>query len=102
VAVMYLGRVVELADATKLYRDAKHPYTQALMSSIPSLDPMRKSQRVILPGDVPSPARVPPGCPFHTRCAMAMPHCREREPRLRPLESGHLVSCWLYEDSPGS
>lgn len=102
VAVMYLGRLVELNDSGRLYRNAKHPYTRALMSAIPSLDPARKSQRVVLGGDVPSPANVPPGCPFHPRCPEAMPICRERHPSYREVSPGHFVSCWLYEDPEGS
>jgi len=77
----------------------KHPYTQALMSAIPSLDPQTKSRRIVLAGDVPSPAAVPPGCPFHPRCPKVMPHCRVNPPVLKPVEPDHLVSCWLY-DSP--
>jgi len=99
VAVMYLGKIVEAADTERLYRNVKHPYTQALMSAIPSLDPQTKSRRIVLAGDVPSPAAVPPGCPFHPRCPKVMPHCRVNPPVLKPVEPGHLVSCWLY-DSP--
>jgi oligopeptide/dipeptide ABC transporter ATP-binding protein len=97
VAVMYLGKVVELTEAGRLYTGAKHPYTQALLSAIPSLDPARKSERVLLPGDVPSPSNVPSGCAFHTRCPHAMTECRERTPELKEIEKGHHVSCWLYE-----
>ena len=99
VAVMYLGKIVEVAGTERLYRNVKHPYTQALMSAIPSLDPQTKSRRIVLAGDVPSPAAVPPGCPFHPRCPKVMPHCRVNPPVLKPVEPGHLVSCWLY-DSP--
>lgn len=102
VAVMYLGRIVELADADKLYRSPKHPYTQALMSAIPSLDPTVKSRRVVLSGDVPSPAHVPSGCPFHPRCPQAMAVCSREAPPFRPIEVGHATSCWLYEREPGT
>jgi oligopeptide/dipeptide ABC transporter ATP-binding protein len=99
VAVMYLGRIVEMTEAARLYQDPKHPYTQALMSAIPSLDPTSKSHRIVLPGDVPSPAHVPSGCPFHPRCPRAMPVCEREEPPLRDVEPGHTTSCWLYEDN---
>jgi len=99
VAVMYLGKIVEVATTERLYRNVKHPYTQALMSAIPSLDPQMKSRRIVLAGDVPSPAAVPSGCPFHPRCPRVMPHCRANVPVLKPVEAGHWVSCWLY-DSP--
>jgi oligopeptide/dipeptide ABC transporter ATP-binding protein len=97
VAVMYLGRIVELAPAPQLYRAPKHPYTQALLSAVPSLDPGIKRQRVLLPGDIPSPADVPRGCAFHTRCPQAMSVCREQTPPDREVEPGHRTACWLYE-----
>ena len=97
VAVMYLGKIVELADSASLYKDAKHPYTKALMSAIPSLDPQRKSRRIVLAGDVPSPAAVPAGCPFHPRCPKVLPMCREEVPSLEPV-GGHLVSCWVAKN----
>jgi len=97
VAVMYLGKIVELTESGRLYSDAKHPYTQALLSAIPSLDPARKSKRILLPGDVPSPADVPDGCAFHTRCPHAEQICRERTPEFKEVDKGHRVSCWLYE-----
>ncbi len=97
VAVMYLGRIVELTDSDRLYSNAKHPYTQALLSAIPSLDPAKKSKRILLPGDVPSPANIPAGCAFHTRCPHAMQVCREQTPEFKEVETGHRVSCWLYE-----
>jgi oligopeptide/dipeptide ABC transporter ATP-binding protein len=97
VAVMYLGRVVELAPAPRLYRDPKHPYTQALLSAVPSLDPAARRKRILLPGDVPSPANVPRGCAFHTRCPHAMSVCREQTPPFRDVEPGHRTACWLYE-----
>ena len=96
VAVMYLGKIVELGDSRRLYAGAQHPYTQALLSAIPSLDPANKSKRVLLPGDVPSPANAPPGCAFHTRCPHVMPVCRERVPELKSTEENHQVACWLY------
>jgi len=96
VAVMYLGRIVELADADRLYHDALHPYTQALLSAIPSLDPGRRSERMLLPGDVPSPSNVPPGCAFHTRCPHATDVCREAVPPMVEAEPGHHVACWLH------
>jgi oligopeptide/dipeptide ABC transporter ATP-binding protein len=97
VAVMYLGKIVELTEAGRLYTGAKHPYTQALLSAIPSLDPARKSERMLLPGDVPSPSNVPSGCAFHTRCSHAMKECREETPTLKEVDKGHHVSCWLFE-----
>jgi len=97
VAVMYLGKIVEITDSGQLYAGAKHPYSQALLSAIPSLDPARKSERIILQGDVPSPSRVPPGCSFHTRCPHVKPICREQLPVLKEVAKGHRVSCWLYE-----
>jgi oligopeptide/dipeptide ABC transporter ATP-binding protein len=97
VAVMYLGKIVELTDGDRLYADAKHPYTQALLSAIPSLDPARRSERILLPGDVPSPADVPGGCAFHTRCPHAKQICREHTPEFEEVDQGHHVSCWLYK-----
>jgi oligopeptide transport system ATP-binding protein len=99
VAVMYLGKIVELTGTHGLARRVKHPYAQALMSAVPSLDPQVKSRRIVLEGDVPSPAAVPTGCPFHPRCPSAMPRCRVDVPRLEEADEGHLVSCWLYEKS---
>jgi len=96
VAVMYLGKIVEITDSGELYANAKHPYSQALLSAIPSLDPVKKSERIILQGDVPSPAHVPPGCAFHTRCPHTMPICREKQPEFREVAPNHRVSCWLY------
>ena len=95
VAVMYLGHIVELADAVALYREPIMPYTQALLSAVPVPDPTRERQRIILSGDVPSPANPPTGCPFHPRC----PHPRKDEACTRlvpPLEEkapGHLAAC---------
>jgi len=97
VAVMYLGRIVELADAVDLYRDPKHPYTQALLSAVPSLDPGKRRSRILLPGDIPSPANVPKGCAFHTRCPQAMSICREQTPVFKEVAPGHRTACWLYD-----
>ncbi len=93
IAVMYLGRIVEQADADAIYRGPRHPYTRALISAIPAPDPRRKSGRIVLKGDVPSPINPPPGCPFHPRCPHATERCRVEAPSLRPVGADHLVSC---------
>jgi oligopeptide/dipeptide ABC transporter ATP-binding protein len=95
VAVMYLGRIVELADSETLYADPQHPYTRALMSSVPVPDPSLRRRRTVLTGDVPSPSRVPPGCPFHPRCPEREPACSEVVPELQEIGGGHEVSCIL-------
>jgi oligopeptide/dipeptide ABC transporter, ATP-binding protein, C-terminal domain len=96
VGVMYLGKLLELADGKNLYSDPKHPYTQALLSAIPVPDPKRKKNRIILNGDVPSPINPPKGCRFHTRCFKCMDICKEKEPLLKNLDNGHQVACHLY------
>lgn len=93
VAVMYLGKIVELADYRRLYGDPQHPYTRALLSAIPIPKPNLKKERVILSGDVPSPINPPPGCRFHTRCPEAGQVCREQEPPLKDTGTGHHVAC---------
>ncbi len=98
VAVMYLGRIVELADRETLYRDARHPYTRSLLSAVPVPDPDRRSQRIVLKGDVPSPARPPSGCRFHPRCPLAaergeLARCSSDDPVLREISPGHWAAC---------
>jgi oligopeptide transport system ATP-binding protein len=95
ILVMYLGRVAELANAKAIVRDPKHPYTQALISAVPVVDPASKRQRIVLPGDVPSPIDPPRGCPFHPRCPLAIDRCRVEEPALRELEPNHWAACHL-------
>ncbi len=96
VMVMYLGKVVELAEAKAIISAPKHPYTQALISAVPVVDPDSKRQRIILAGDVPSPMDPPSGCPFHPRCPVAeLPRCQAEAPPLRELSPGHWVACHL-------
>ncbi|MDR6120409.1 oligopeptide/dipeptide ABC transporter ATP-binding protein [Bacillus sp. SLBN-46] len=93
VAVMYLGKMVELADKKELYDNPLHPYTRALLSAIPSTNEEKKRERVILTGDVPSPINVPSGCRFHTRCPLATDKCRVEEPAFTEVSGNHFVAC---------
>ena len=99
IAVMYLGKVMELADRDELYRNPMHPYSQALLSAVPIPDPVveEKRRRIILEGDVPSPVNPPVGCNFCTRCPKVMDVCREQEPEFRDYGSGHWTACWLHQ-----
>ena len=96
IAVMYLGHVVELADANELMSYPKHPYTQSLLSAVPIPDPRtaRKKNRIVLEGDVPSPLKMPSGCPFRTRCRYATEQCAMERPELTDRGGGHMVACW--------
>ena len=95
VAVMYLGTVVEQAESEELFNNLLHPYTQTLMSAIPTLDPEHKKQRIVLQGDLPSAIDVPPGCPFADRCPKCQPQCKESRPQLKDVGNNHLVACHL-------
>jgi len=97
IAVMYLGQIVELADRAELFSRPLHPYTGALLSAATAPDPHQKRQRAVLQGDVPSPVNPPQGCRFHTRCPRVMPICPQEQPGLKSLDTGHLVSCHLYD-----
>jgi len=99
VAVMYLGKIVEIADSTELYANPKHPYTKALLSAIPDPEPGTKKERILLNGDLPGPLQIPAGCGFHPRCPVAKAECGYKEPNLKELNNTnrHQVSCLLYE-----
>jgi peptide/nickel transport system ATP-binding protein/oligopeptide transport system ATP-binding protein len=97
VAVMYLGNIIEIATYSELYESAMHPYTQALLSSIPQVGTTSKDDRILLKGDVPNPANPPSGCKFHTRCPIASEKCKLAAPELKELKDRHFVACHLAD-----
>ena len=96
ITVMYLANFVEVGDKEKIFKNPSHPYTQALLSAVPSPDPDKKMDRIILEGAIPSPANPPKGCKFHTRCSHCMEICKSVDPKFVELEEGHSVACHLY------
>ncbi len=98
IAVMYVGKIVEMAETRALLRQPLHPYTEALLSAVPPADPDIRPDRIRLEGEVPSPANPPSGCIFHPRCRYAKPQCSQEEPQLKETVSGHLVSCHFAEE----
>ena len=97
VAVMYAGKIVEVADSAELFDNCRHPYTQALISSVPDANPHFQRERIILEGEVPNPIDPPSGCRFHTRCNRCMERCKHEEPELRDIGNGHQVACFLEQ-----
>ena len=99
VGVMYLGNLIEYAQVDELYENMLHPYTSCLMSAVPIADPEqnRRSHRIILQGDVPSPIDPPSGCPFRTRCSQCKEICKEKKPELKRINERHMVACHLYD-----
>ena len=97
VAVMYLGRIVEIADKAELFANPRHPYTQALLASVPVANPRTKRLQPMVDGDVPSPINPPSGCAFHTRCRYVMDRCKTERPALAGADTRHQVACWLNE-----
>ena len=95
IAVMYLGKMVELADADEIYNRPLHPYSKSLLSAVPVPDPKiaRANKRIVLKGDIPSPLNAPSGCPFHTRCAYATDICSQTMPPFEEIEAGHFIAC---------
>ena len=97
IAVMYLGKIMEVASYRDIFLEPHHPYTKALFSAIPVPDPTAKMNRIVLEGSIPSPANPPAGCKFHTRCAQCMEQCKTEVPEQREIEPGHFVVCHLYD-----
>jgi oligopeptide/dipeptide ABC transporter ATP-binding protein len=93
IAIMYLGKIMEIAPRKEFYTNPLHPYTEALMSAVPSPDPDRKKERILLTGEVPSPMNIPSGCRFHTRCPLAEAICQQTEPELTSRGGDHKVAC---------
>jgi peptide/nickel transport system ATP-binding protein len=102
IAVMYLGKIVEIADRASLFSRPQHPYTEALLSAVPVPDPGAAKKRIILRGDVPSPINPPSGCRFHTRCPYAFDRCSKEEPLMREVLPGQHVACHLRDAGPAS
>jgi oligopeptide/dipeptide ABC transporter ATP-binding protein len=100
IAVMYLGKIVEIADRAALFAQPQHPYTEALLSAVPVPDPDAAKKRIILRGDVPSPINPPSGCRFHTRCPYAFDRCKTEEPPLQEVRPGHSAACHLRDKGP--
>ncbi len=98
VGVMYLGTMVEFGKTEDIFKNPLHPYTQALLSAVPTPDPKAKMERIVLEGSIPSPANPPKGCKFHTRCPKCMECCKTETPEVREIEPGHKVACHLYKD----
>jgi len=98
VGVMYLGKMMELAESVSLYSQPLHPYTKALLSAVPNIDPKKKSKRIILAGDVPNPVNPPSGCVFHPRCGYAKDVCKEKVPELQEVKQGHFSACLLCKE----
>ena len=98
VGVMYLGTMVEFGKTEDIFKNPLHPYTQALLSAVPTPDPKAKMERIVLEGSIPSPANPPKGCKFHTRCSKCMECCKTEVPEVREIEPGHKVACHLYKD----
>jgi peptide/nickel transport system ATP-binding protein/oligopeptide transport system ATP-binding protein len=94
---MYLGSMVEFGDKNKIFEHPLHPYTNALFSAVPNPNPDEKSEKILLKGDIPSPANPPMGCKFHTRCPQAMEICKHICPKYQEQEPGHFVACHLYK-----